>query len=122
MKPKSNHGLQRLIKATGYSIKGLKAAFENEAAFREEVVLCVLLLPIVFIIDITMVERVLLILALILVLMAELTNSAIEAVVDRIGSEIHPLSGRAKDIGSALVFVALIFCGLTWAMILLSLL
>ena len=118
MKPANNQGIQRVIKATGFSIQGLKLAWQHEAAFRQEVTLAVIMLPIALLIDASTVERVLLILGLFMVLIVELINSAIEAVVDRISDEHHPLSGRAKDIASAAVFMSLAFCGLTWAMIL----
>ena len=104
---KGNTGFKRVIKATGYSIQGLKAAFKHEAAFRQEVFLAVVLIPIACILDVTQIERMLMILSLFIVLIAELMNSAVEAVVDRIGPEMHELAGRAKDIGSATVFVAL---------------
>ncbi|OBT12948.1 diacylglycerol kinase [Vibrio sp. UCD-FRSSP16_10] len=104
---KGNTGIKRVIKAAGYSIQGLMAAYKHEAAFRQELLLAVILIPIAFIVDVGQAERMLMILSLFIVLIAELINSAIEAVVDRIGSEIHELAGRAKDIGSASVFLAL---------------
>ncbi|MGS0675269.1 diacylglycerol kinase [Shewanella sp. 0m-4] len=119
MKPANNHGIKRVIRATGFSIQGLQLAWKHEAAFRQELLLAAIMLPIALLVDVTTVERVLLILGLFLVLIVELLNSAIEAVVDRISDELHPLSGRAKDIASAAVFMSLAFCGLTWALILL---
>ena len=119
MKPANNQGIKRVIRATGFSIQGLKSAWKNEAAFRQELVLAAIMLPIALFVDASLVERVLLILGLFLVLIVELINSAIEAVVDRISDEHHPLSGQAKDIASAAVFMSLMFCGLTWAIILL---
>ncbi len=119
MKP-GHTGLTHLIHSTRYSMKGLKAAFVNEAAFRQEVALCVILFPAAIFLGETLVERLLLIGCCALVLVAELVNSAIEAVVDRIGPEHHELSGRAKDIGSAAVFIALVFAGVTWGSILIS--
>ncbi|WP_028767088.1 diacylglycerol kinase [Shewanella fidelis] len=119
MKPANNQGIKRVIRATGFSIQGLKSAWKNEAAFRQELVLAAIMLPIALFVDASQVERVLLILGLFLVLIVELINSAIEAVVDRISDEHHPLSGQAKDIASAAVFMSLMFCGLTWAIILL---
>lgn len=118
MKP-GKTGIARIYDATGYSIKGLIAAWKNEAAFRQEAVLAAILTVITFFVSISDVERVVLIGSLVLVLLAELLNSAIEAVVDRVGSEWHELSGRAKDIGSAAVFVALAFVVFTWSIILL---
>ncbi|MGL5409010.1 MAG: diacylglycerol kinase, partial [Shewanella sp.] len=90
----------------------------HEAAFRQELILTVLLLPIALFVEISTVERLLLIFTLFIVLIVELLNSAIEAVVDRVGSEIHPLSGQAKDIASAAVFLSLLLCGITWLTIL----
>ncbi|QQX78589.1 diacylglycerol kinase [Shewanella sp. KX20019] len=118
MKPANNHGIKRVIRATGFSMQGLKLAWKHEAAFRQELVLAVIMLPIALLVDVTTVERILLILGLFIVLIVELLNSAIEAVVDRISDEIHPLSGQAKDIASAAVFMSLAFCGLSWALIL----
>ena len=119
MKP-GQTGLTHLIHSTRYSMKGLKAAFVNEAAFRQEVALCVILFPAAIFLGQTLIERLLLVGCCALVLVAELVNSAIEAVVDRIGPEHHELSGRAKDIGSAAVFIALVFAGVTWGSILIS--
>ncbi len=113
MKP-GHTGITHLIHSTRYSIKGLKAAFQHEAAFRQELFLCLLLIPAAFWLGQTTVERLLLIGSCLLVLIVELVNSAIEAVVDRIGPELHELSGRAKDIGSAAVFIALVFTGIVW--------
>ncbi len=118
MKPANNHGIKRVIRATGFSMQGLKAAWTHEAAFRQELILAAIMLPIALLVEVTTVERVLLILGLFMVLIVELLNSAIEAVVDRISDELHPLSGRAKDRASAAVFMSLCFCGLTWAIIL----
>lgn len=99
-------------------MKGLRAAWIHEAAFRQELILAVVMLPIAFLVDISTVERLMLILTLFIVLIVELLNSAIEAVVDRVGSEIHPLSGQAKDIASAAVFMSLALCGITWLIVL----
>lgn len=100
-------------------MKGLKAAWIHEAAFRQELMLAVVMLPIALLVDISTMERLMLILTLFIVLIVELLNSAIEAVVDRVGSEIHPLSGQAKDIASAAVFMSLALCGITWLVLLL---
>jgi diacylglycerol kinase (ATP) len=113
MKP-GHTGITHLIHSTRCSVKGLKAAFQHEAAFRQELFLCLLLIPAAFWLGQTTVERLLLIGSCMLVLIVELVNSAIEAVVDRIGPELHELSGRAKDIGSAAVFIALAFPGIVW--------
>ncbi len=113
-----NTGLTRLIKAFGYSIAGFKAAWINEQAFRQEVLLCIVLIPLAFWLGDSGVERALLISCLLLVLITELFNSAIEAVADRISQEKHPLIGRAKDIGSAAVFIALCYTVLVWGLVL----
>ncbi|MGG4610012.1 diacylglycerol kinase [Providencia sp. Me31A] len=111
-------GFTRVIKAAGYSLKGLKAAWVNEAAFRQESVAAVIAIIIAFCLDISYVDRILLISSVVLVAVVELLNSAIEAVVDRIGSEYHELSGRAKDIGSAAVFVSIGLALFIWALVL----
>jgi diacylglycerol kinase (ATP) len=110
-------GVKRIINATGYSFAGLRAALQHEAAFRQECALALLLLPAAIWLGSNAIEYVLLIGSIALVLIVELLNSAIEAVVDRIGPEHHTLSGRAKDIGSAAVFVALVLLCLVWGLI-----
>ena len=112
--------LTRLIKATGYSLDGLMAAWRDEWAFRVEVVTFALMFPIGAWLGRTGVERGLLLGSLFLVLLAELVNSAIEAVVDRIGPERHDLSRRAKDLGSAAVLVSLANAAAIWGVILLD--
>ena len=114
---KGKKGLCRLINATGYSMKGLKAAYQNEAAFREEVLLACVLVPAALLLRLPAVETVLLIGSVLLLMLVEILKSAVEAVVDRIGPEIHPLSGRAKDLGSAAVFIAMGILGMTWILI-----
>ncbi|WP_299494255.1 diacylglycerol kinase [uncultured Shewanella sp.] len=118
MKPENNHGIKRVIKATGFSMKGLAAAWKHEAAFRQELILAIILLPTALLINVSLVEKLILVMTLFIVLITELLNSAVEAVVDRVGSEHHALSGQAKDIASAAVFVSLVLCGLTWLMVL----
>ncbi len=118
MKPGAT-GITRVINATKYSMQGLKAAWKNEAAFRQESVLLLILTAISFVLPVTLIEQLVMICTLFLVVIVELINSAIEAVVDRIGSEHHELSGRAKDIGSAAVFVSLALVVIVWASILL---
>lgn len=113
-----NTGLKRILLATGYSLKGLQSTFKHEAAFRQELFLCAILIPIACYLEITQVERILLIMPLILVLIIEVINSAIEAIVDRIGSELHELSGRAKDMGSGAVLIALLLSAYIWIEIL----
>ncbi|AZU48604.1 diacylglycerol kinase [Aeromonas hydrophila] len=107
-------GVTRIINATGYSMKGLKSAWINEAAFRQELMLILLLMPLAFWIGDTLEQILLLICISWLVVIVEVLNSAVEAVVDRIGSEHHELSGRAKDLGSAAVFIALALNALVW--------
>ena len=111
-------GLTRVIKAAGYSLKGLKAAWVNEAAFRQEAIAAIIAIIIAFYLDISQIYRILLIGSVVLVAIVELINSGIEAVVDRIGSEYHELSGRAKDIGSAAVFVTIGLALFIWGTVL----
>jgi len=115
---KGNRGLKRILFAAGYSVKGLRAAFIHEAAFRQELLLSIILIPLACRLDVQLGERLLMISSLFVVLIVELLNSAIEAVVDRIGSEWHELSGRAKDIGSAAVFLSLFLTSYIWLSIL----
>ncbi len=117
MQKHSCTGLRRIWNAAGYSIRGLRAAWVNEAAFRQEVLLVLLLAPAACWLGTTATQRALLILSLLLILIAELLNSAIEAVVDRIGPERHDLSGRAKNMGSAAVMVSLIAVAGVWAVV-----
>ncbi|RTZ13802.1 diacylglycerol kinase [Vibrio aquaticus] len=114
MKPKTTHGFKRIKNATRYSCQGLKAAFKHEPAFQEEVVLASLMIPAAFFIADSQLERFALIGTVVLVLVAELFNSAIEAVVDRASPEHHPLAGRAKDIGSAAVMVTMLLTAYVW--------
>jgi len=107
-------GVTRIIKAAGYSAKGFRAAWKYESAFRQEVVLTATLIPLAFLLGRNPGEVGLLIASLLLVVIVELLNSGIEAVVDRVGDEPHQLSGRAKDLGSAAVFVALILTLVLW--------
>jgi diacylglycerol kinase (ATP) len=111
-------GLERLIHATGYSWAGLRAAFRHEEAFRQEILLSLVLIPLALWLGETGLEKALLFSVWVLVLLMELLNSAIEAVVDRIGDEHHELAGRAKDIGSAVVLVALINAAVVWWLVL----
>ena len=113
--------VQRLINATGYSLKGLRAAYKHEQAFREEVWVLLVLVPLAFWLGDNGVERALLIGSWVIVLMAELLNSAVEAAVNRVGLEHHELSGRAKDMGSAAVMCAIALTFLVWGCILLPL-
>jgi diacylglycerol kinase (ATP) len=110
--------IKRIIRATAYSFAGLKAAIVGEAAFRQELALFVIFAPLGAWLGQTGVERALLIGSLMVVLIVELLNSALEAVVNRIGTERHELSGIAKDLGSAAVFVALALVVVVWALLL----
>ncbi|MEQ9721226.1 diacylglycerol kinase [Yersinia alsatica] len=111
-------GLTRIYKATGYSVKGLTAAWKNEAAFRQEAVAAILAIILAFWLDVDALARILLVGSVVLVIIVEVINSAIEAVVDRIGSEFHELSGRAKDMGSAAVFLAILLALFIWVTVL----
>ncbi|ROQ20600.1 diacylglycerol kinase [Marinimicrobium koreense] len=107
-------GLRRIVDAFGYSMHGFAAAWRFEAAFRQEVLLAVILLPASLWLGTTLMERLLLVASVFWVIMAELANSAIEAAIDRTGDEMHVLAGRAKDMGSALVLVSLILLAIIW--------
>lgn len=107
-------GLTRVIHATGYSMKGLGSAWRHEAAFRQELLLIVLLTPLAFVVGADLMQTLLLLCLAWLVVVVEILNSAVEAVVDRIGSEHHELSGRAKDLGSAAVFITLMMNLFGW--------
>src|SRR5690606_22329850 len=104
---------------TKYSFQGFQAALKHEAAVRQELALLLILTPVSLLLDVTNIEKVLLIGSLFIILITELLNSAVEAIVDRVGTEYHELSGRAKDIGSAAVFVALANAAVVWGIILL---
>jgi diacylglycerol kinase (ATP) len=112
---KGRTGLDRVIHAAGYSWAGLKAAYTGESAFRQETWLCVIAAPLAFWLAKTWEQAALLLGSLLLVLIVELLNSAIEAVVDRVSFERHELSKRAKDIASAAVLMALVLAGGIWA-------
>lgn len=114
---KGTRGMRRLVNATYFSIAGLRAAWRNEAAFRQECLLVLVLTPAAFWLGQTAVERSLLVGTAWLVLIVELLNSAVEAAVDRIGTDHHTLAGRAKDLGSAAVFVSLALTGFVWILI-----
>ncbi|MDX1366201.1 diacylglycerol kinase [Pseudomonas sp.] len=116
---KGRSGFSRIWYASGYSAAGLKTAYIGEAAFRQLVLLNLLLIPAAFMLDVSRVERALLIAVVFLGLIIELLNSAIEATVDRISLEVHPLSRQAKDMGSAAQLLGLILIVVVWAVILL---
>lgn len=115
---KGQTGLKRILNASGYSLDGLRAAFTGEAAFRQLVLLNVILIPLSFFLNVSRVERALLIAVCLLALIVELLNSAVEAAIDRISLDRHPLSKNAKDMGSAAQFVALTMIATVWAVIL----
>lgn len=107
-------GIRRILSATRYSAQGLAQAWRHEAAFRQEVALTIVLTPIGLWLGRTAIERTLLIVSCLLVLIVELLNSAVEAAIDRHGDEVHELSGRAKDLGSAAVMLSLLFVAAVW--------
>lgn len=114
---KGKTGLRRLLNAFGYSASGLCEAFRNEAAFRQELLLAVILIPIAVFSHRSGCEKAILIGAVLLVLIVELLNSAIENLTDRVSLEIHPLAKRAKDLGSAAVLISLLALAVVWGLI-----
>ena len=112
---KGRTGLERIRRATGYSLAGLRAAYTGESAFRQEFWLAAALLPAAFFVGQTWVEVALLAGSVIGVLIVELLNSGIEAAIDRVSFELHPLSKRAKDLASAAVMLSLLFTACVWA-------
>ena len=115
---KGKQGLTRLINALGYSRDGLTAAWKNEAAFREEVLLAAIAIPLAIVLGKTGIERALLIGAILLILIVEILNSGLEAVVDKASPEKHELAKRAKDMGSAAVLLSLVNAAVIWACVL----
>jgi diacylglycerol kinase (ATP) len=111
---KGKRGLRRLINAVRYSADGFRAAWEQEDAFRQEVLLAAVMIPIALVLPVTLVERLLLVGSVCLVLIVELLNTAIEAAIDRHSYEINPLAKTAKDVGSAAVMLALALALITW--------
>ena len=111
-------GLKRIIKAAGYSFSGLKAAFKHEAAFRQELALFTILIPVSFWVGKTALEVAILIGSCLVVMITELLNSAVEAAIDRISDEHHILSKQAKDMGSAAVLLSFLLLGIVWGLIL----
>ena len=108
------------FKNTSYALKGLKDVIKNETSFKIELIIAIVLLPIIVFIDLTLVNKLLMFITLMLMLLSEVINSAIERVVDLVTLEHHAMAGRAKDVGSAIVFISIfIFC-VTWASILYS--
>jgi diacylglycerol kinase (ATP) len=111
---KARAGVERIVHATGYSLAGLSAAWRHESAFRQECTLAAVMLPAAWWVGRNWIEIALLAGSVMMVLIVELLNSAIETVVDRVSPELHPLSKRAKDIGSAAVMLALLTCTTVW--------
>ncbi|MBK1672605.1 diacylglycerol kinase [Ectothiorhodospira shaposhnikovii] len=114
-----NRGLTRIIKAAGYSWKGLRSTFRHEAAFRQELLAMIVLVPLALWLGDNGVERALLIGSLFMILIVELLNSGIEAAIDRIGRDYHDLSARAKDMGSAAVLLSILHAVVVWLLVLL---
>ena len=115
---KGKVGIKRLVNAFGYSIAGTLAAFKHEDAFRQEVVLALVLTPVALFFGETAIDQALMISSLLFIIIVELLNSSIEATVDRISVKHHKLAKRAKDIGSAAVFFSLINAALIWFLLL----
>ena len=111
---KGRTGLDRVVRATGYSLAGLKTAYRSESAFRQEFWLAAILVPVAFWLGRSWVEIGMLAGSVVLVLIVELLNSGIEAAIDRVSFELHDLSKRAKDLASAAVFLSLLLCGSIW--------
>jgi len=117
---KGKTGFRRLMNALGYSCAGLKTAYQNEDAFRQEVTLAIVLIPLALYLEHQAIPRALMIASVLLVIIVELLNSAVEATVDRISLDHHRLAKRAKDIGSAAVLISLINLAVIWGLILLT--
>jgi len=117
---KGKTGLRRLLNALGYSLEGLKAAYKNEDAFRQEVLLAAVLVPLTFVLEHSAMGRAMMLASVFLMIIVELLNSAVEATVDRISLENHLLAKRAKDIGSAAVMLSLINLVVVWVLVLLG--
>ena len=117
---KGQRGLRRVLNATRYSRDGLRAAWQNEDAFRQELLLAAIMIPTALLLPVTLLDKLLLVGVVVLVLIVELLNTAIEAAIDRDSLEINPLGKRAKDYGSAAVMLSLLLAGGTWASILLA--
>lgn len=114
---KGQRGIRRLFNAFFYSLSGLRIAFSHESAFRQEMAIAVVLVPLACLVPVGAAERVLLIGSVFLLLIVELLNSSVEAAIDRIGFDTHRLSKRAKDLGSAAVFLALVLLATTWGLV-----
>lgn len=117
---KGKTGLRRLCSAFGYSLAGFRAAYKHEDAFRQEALLAVILIPLAIWLPVSLISRALMIGSVLLVIIVELLNSAIEATVDRISLDSHDLAKRAKDIGSAAVLVSLVNAVVIWGLVLMA--
>ncbi|NNM70489.1 MAG: diacylglycerol kinase [Gallionella sp.] len=117
---KGKTGLRRLLNAFGYSLAGFRAAYKHEDAFRQEVLLAAILIPLAFWLPVAGLGKALMISSVLLVIIVELLNSAVEATVDRISLENHDLAKRAKDIGSSAVLVSLVNVVVVWGLVLLA--
>lgn len=115
---KGKTGLRRLVNAAGYSLQGFASAYRHEDAFRQEVLLAAVMIPLALVLDAAAIGKALMIASVLMVLIVELLNSAIEAAVDRISLDRHRLSKRAKDIGSAAVFLSLVNVACVWGLVL----
>ena len=115
---KGKTGLVRIVNAFYNSMAGLRSAWQFESAFRQEVLLAAIMIPIALWVPVVPIERAFLVATVLLVIIVELLNSSVEAAIDRIGVELHSLSKRAKDIGSAAVLMSLLLCAFVWATIL----
>ena len=113
-------GLTRIFNAAGYSWLGLKAPYKHESAFRQQLWLAIFMIPLGAYIDETLTTKAILVTSVLFVLVVELLNSSIEAIVDRVGNEPHELSGRAKDMGSAAVMISLVMTALIWAAVIIE--
>ena len=117
---KGETGIRRIVSAARNSVAGLAAALRHEDAFRQELILAAILIPLGFFFGVNGLERALLVGSVLLVLIVELLNTAIEATVDRVSLEVHPLAKRAKDLGSAAVMLSLVLAASVWLFILLD--
>jgi diacylglycerol kinase (ATP) len=115
---KGKTGVQRLLNAVGYSLHGFTSAFRHEEAFRQETLLAAVMIPLALVLHVSGTGKAMMVASVVLVLIVELLNSAIEAAVDRISLDQHRLSKRAKDIGSAAVFLSLMNVAAVWALVL----
>ena len=114
---KSKDGLRRLLNAMRYSYAGMRHALKSEASIRQEFIALAVMVPVSMVLPITAIEHLILVLSMMLVVLVEFLNSSIEAAVDRISLERHPLAGQAKDMGSAAVGIAVLMSGLCWVVI-----